>query len=279
MIIDGKEIALKIKQELKEKLKKLENKPSLAVILVGNDSGSQIYVRNKKKACEEIGINSIIIKMPDSISENELIIKIKELNNDDDINGILVQLPLPKQINTKKIINLISPSKDVDGFHPLNLGSLFSGYETIVPCTPKGIIKLIETTGVEISGKNSVVIGRSNIVGKPLASMLLNRNATVTICHSKTKDLKKHTLNADILVSAVGKLNLITADMVKKNSVVIDTGMNRLDNGRLTGDVDFENVKNIVSYITPVPGGVGPMTIASLLENTFLCYKMQKGDN
>ncbi|MBN2423157.1 bifunctional methylenetetrahydrofolate dehydrogenase/methenyltetrahydrofolate cyclohydrolase FolD [Candidatus Woesearchaeota archaeon] len=273
MIINGKEIAEKIRQEIKAKADKLKKKPGLAVILVGDDPASQVYVRGKEKTCNELGFYSEIHRLDQNISEDELLNLVKGLNNNDKIHGILVQLPLPKHIDKNKVISLIKPIKDVDGLHPLNIGNLFTGHKAIIPCTPKGIVKLIESTGEEIQGRNAVVVGRSNLVGKPVSVLLLNRNATVTICHSRTQDLKKHTQQADILVAAVGKPEFITADMIKQGAIVIDVGINRID-GKLIGDVDFENVKDKCSFITPVPGGVGPMTIAMLMENTIECYEM-----
>lgn len=268
IILDGKKLRDKIFESLKAELDKMSEKPTLAVILVGENPASQIYVRNKKKTAEKLGINSLSIEYPADISENELLSKIQELNNDKNITAILVQLPLPEHINKNKIIDAILPQKDVDGLTPYNLGKLFSGEEPYVyPCTPKGILLLLDEYNIELDGKNVVVVGRSNLVGKPVAQMLLKRNATVTMCHSHTKNLSGITKTADIVVSAVGK-NVIGEKMLKSNCVVIDVGIFRDENGKLSGDVDFENVSKISAYISPVPGGVGPMTIASLMLNT-----------
>lgn len=268
IILDGKKLRDKIFESLKAELDKMPEKPTLAVILVGENPASQIYVRNKKKTAEKLGINSLSIEYPADISENELLSKIQELNNDKNITAILVQLPLPEHINKNKIIDAILPQKDVDGLTPYNLGKLFSGEEPYVyPCTPKGILLLLDEYNIELDGKNVVVVGRSNLVGKPVAQMLLKRNATVTMCHSHTKNLSEITKTADIVVSAVGK-NVIGEKMLKSNCVVIDVGIFRDENGKLSGDVDFENVSKISAYISPVPGGVGPMTIASLMLNT-----------
>lgn len=268
IILDGKKLRDKIFESLKAELDKMPEKPTLAVILVGENPASQIYVRNKKKTAEKLGINSLSIEYPADISENELLSKIQELNNDKNITAILVQLPLPEHINKNKIIDAILPQKDVDGLTPYNLGKLFSGEEPYVyPCTPKGILLLLDEYNIELDGKNVVVVGRSNLVGKPVAQMLLKRNATVTMCHSHTKNLSEITKTADIVVSAVGK-NVIGEKMLKSNCVVIDVGIFRDENGKISGDVDFENVSKISAYISPVPGGVGPMTIASLMLNT-----------
>lgn len=268
IILDGKKLRDKIFESLKAELDKMSAKPTLAVILVGENPASQIYVRNKKKTAEKLGINSLSIEYPADISENELLSKIQELNNDKNITAILVQLPLPEHINKNKIIDAILPQKDVDGLTPYNLGKLFSGEEPYVyPCTPKGILLLLDEYNIELDGKNVVVVGRSNLVGKPVAQMLLKRNATVTMCHSHTKNLSEITKTADIVVSAVGK-NVIGEKMLKSNCVVIDVGIFRDENGKISGDVDFENVSKISAYISPVPGGVGPMTIASLMLNT-----------
>ena len=268
IILDGKKLRDKIFESLKAELDKMSEKPTLAVILVGENPASQIYVRNKKKTAEKLGINSLSIEYPADISENELLSKIQELNNNKNITAILVQLPLPEHINKNKIIDAILPQKDVDGLTPYNLGKLFSGEEPYVyPCTPKGILLLLDEYNIELDGKNVVVVGRSNLVGKPVAQMLLKRNATVTMCHSHTKNLSEITKTADIVVSAVGK-NVIGEKMLKSNCVVIDVGIFRDENGKLSGDVDFENVSKISAYISPVPGGVGPMTIASLMLNT-----------
>ena len=268
IILDGKKLRNKIFESLKAELDKMSEKPTLAVILVGENPASQIYVRNKKKTAEKLGINSLSIEYPADISENELLSKIQELNNDKNITAILVQLPLPEHINKNKIIDAILPQKDVDGLTPYNLGKLFSGEEPYVyPCTPKGILLLLDEYNIELDGKNVVVVGRSNLVGKPVAQMLLKRNATVTMCHSHTKNLSEITKTADIVVSAVGK-NVIGEKMLKSNCVIIDVGIFRDENGKISGDVDFENVSKISAYISPVPGGVGPMTIASLMLNT-----------
>ena len=268
IILDGKKLRDKIFESLKAELDKMSEKPTLAVILVGENPASQIYVRNKKKTAEKLGINSLSIEYPADISEKELLSKIQELNNDKNITAILVQLPLPEHINKNKIIDAILPQKDVDGLTPYNLGKLFSGEEPYVyPCTPKGILLLLDEYNIELDGKNVVVVGRSNLVGKPVAQMLLKRNATVTMCHSHTRNLSEITKTADIVVSAVGK-NVIGEKMLKSNCVVIDVGIFRDENGKISGDVDFENVSKISAYISPVPGGVGPMTIASLMLNT-----------
>lgn len=267
-ILDGKKTKEKVLSELKLKLDKYEVKPTLAVILAGDNPASKIYVNNKKKTAESLGINSIIINYPSNVSEEELLKKIDKLNNDTAITAILVQLPLPEHIDKFKIINAIKPSKDVDGFTPENSGKLFTGENPYVyPCTPKGILRLLEEYNIEIEGKHAVIIGRSNIVGKPLAQMLLDRNATVTICHSYTKNLPEITKTADILISAVGG-KIILENMVKQNCVVIDVGIFKDKNGKTRGDVDFETVASRTSYISPVPGGVGPMTIAMLMSNT-----------
>ena len=274
-IIDGKKQAQKIRLELKTEAEKFKTRPKLAVILVGNDPASKIYVRNKNKACEEVGINYEEHVLEETTKMEDLLQLIDRLNSDDSINGILLQAPLPKHLEINRAFEEISPIKDVDGFNPINVGKLLIGEDTFISCTPYGIIKMLEEYNIPIQGKNAVVVGRSNIVGKPLAQCLLNKNATVIICHSKTENLSNYTKNADILISAVGKANLITADMVKEGATVIDVGMNRNDNGKLCGDVDFENVKEIASYITPVPGGVGPMTITMLMNNVIKAYKMQ----
>jgi len=272
-IIDGKEIARKIREEIKNEVAALKKKPGLAAIIVGDNPASEVYVGIKRKTCEEVGIYSEEFKLPEETKEEELLELIRRLNNDSNIHAILVQLPIPKHINVERVFSEISLKKDVDGFSSVNVGILVSGDEAAVPCTPKGIVRLLEDIGFEIEGKNAVVVGRSEIVGKPTALMLLNRNATVTICHSKTKNLSEITSKADILVAAVGKPKMITADMVKEGAVVIDVGINKVD-GKLIGDVDFENVKEKAGWITPVPGGVGPMTVAMLLENTLQQYKM-----
>ena len=268
IILDGKMLRDKIFESLKAKLDKMQQKPTLAVILVGENPASQIYVRNKKKTAEKLGINSLSIEYPSDISEKELLNKIKELNSDEKVTAILVQLPLPTHINKNRIIDAILPQKDVDGLTPYNLGKLFSGEEPYVyPCTPKGILLLLDEYNIKLEGKKIVVVGRSNLVGKPVAQMLLKRNATVTMCHSHTKNLSEITKTADIIVSAVGK-KVIGEKMLKSDCVVIDVGIFRDENGKISGDVDFENVSKTAAYISPVPGGVGPMTIASLMLNT-----------
>jgi methylenetetrahydrofolate dehydrogenase (NADP+)/methenyltetrahydrofolate cyclohydrolase len=270
-IINGKDIAAKKRIEIAEevsRIKKLGVTPGLAVILVGNNDASRTYVTNKEKACKELGMNSVLIELPEEISEEELLSKIDELNMDTNIHGILVQLPIPKHIDEKKVIESISPFKDVDGFHPINIGRMMTGQNAFLPCTPYGIMVLLEETGISIAGKHVVVVGRSNIVGKPVGQLFLNKHATVTYCHSKTKDIKLHTNQADILVAAVGIPNFIKADHVKDGAVVIDVGINRNEAGKLCGDVDFAEVSEKAGYITPVPKGVGPMTITMLMYNT-----------
>jgi len=275
-IIDGKAVSLAVKDRIREQIPLLEvkygRKPSLAVIIVGDNPASQVYVRNKVKAASYVGMNSRLVTMPESVSEEVLLEMIDSLNRDDSVDGILVQLPLPKHISEKRVIYAISREKDVDGFHILNVGALWTGTPCIKPCTPKGVIELVKSTGVGIGGKTAVVVGRSNIVGKPVAKLLLDENATVVIAHSRTADLKAVTLLADILVVAVGREGTVTGDMVKPGAVVIDVGMNRSADGRLVGDVDFESVSRVAGHITPVPGGVGPMTIAMLMENTVECF-------
>ncbi|MEE8638433.1 MAG: bifunctional methylenetetrahydrofolate dehydrogenase/methenyltetrahydrofolate cyclohydrolase FolD [Candidatus Margulisiibacteriota bacterium] len=276
-IIDGKSIAMRIRGEVAgqlEKLKKEKNvTPRLCVVLVGDDPASQIYVRNKEKACAEVGIASETLRKPASIKEEQVIDLVRRLNKDKSVHGILVQLPLPKEIDPVKVLNEISPSKDVDGLHPLNMGKLLRGEDPLfIPCTPQGIIELILSTGTEIKGKEAVVVGRSNIVGKPVSLLLLQRHATLTICHSRTHDLGEVSRRADILVASVGSPRIIHGDMVKEGAVVIDVGVNRVE-GKLIGDVDFEAAKTRAAFITPVPGGVGPMTIAMLLKNTLLAAK------
>lgn len=270
--IDGKIISTKIKEELKAEIKTYMIKPCLAVIQIGNDEANNVYISAKQKACSEVGIYLKHIKFDEDSREIEIINKIIELNNDEYVHGILLQLPIPEKFNEEKLINYISRNKDVDGLTDINVGKLINNKKCLVSCTPQGIIKLLEESGVSIPGKNVVIVGRSKLVGKPLISLFLNNDATVTVCHSKTNNLKEFTKNADILVVAVGKKHLITEDMVKKDSVVIDVGINRID-GKLYGDVDYENVKNKVSLITPVPGGVGPMTVAMLLCNVNTVYK------
>lgn len=275
-LIDGKAISAKVKEEVKNEAAQLTEKgviPCLAVILVGDDKASQTYVNSKEKACKACGIRSLKYTLEANTDESALIDLIQSLNENDEVDGILVQLPLPKHIDENKILEKISCEKDVDGFHAVNVGRLVSGLDGFVPCTPCGIMRLFKEYGIEVSGKNAVVIGRSNIVGKPMANLLLNANATVTVTHSKTQNLAKITKDADIIVVAIGKPNFLKADMVKNGAVVIDVGINRLENNKLVGDVDFENVANKCSFITPVPGGVGPMTIAMLLKNTIKSAK------
>ena len=271
-IINGKEISAQIRAEISQKVKEYNAKtgklPGLAVVIVGENPASQVYVRNKKKACEQVGFNSWVYEMPENTTQEELNALIDKLNDDADVHGILVQLPLPKHLNEEEIILRIKPEKDVDAFHPYNVGRITIGNPKFLPCTPAGIMELLHRSSIEISGKECVVIGRSNIVGKPMALLLLSENGTVTVCHSKTRDLKEVCKRADILVVAIGKADFVTADMVKEGAVVIDVGMNRNAEGKLTGDVDFESVSRVASYITPVPGGVGPMTITMLLQNT-----------
>lgn len=278
-LIDGKALAQKTRASLKNEADKLRTMgiiPKLAVILVGEDPASKIYVKNKSKACEEVGIEYEEILLDENTSMEKIISTIKELNNREDVKGILLQSPIPKVLNIQEAFNTIDYKKDVDGFNPINIGKLATGQDCFISCTPYGIMKMFEEYNIELSGKNAVVIGRSNIVGKPMAQCLLNKNATVTICHSKTKNLAEITKKADIIVSAVGKINMVTEDMVKDGAAIIDVGMNRNENGKIVGDVDFENVKNKASYITPVPGGVGPMTIAMLMNNVIKAAKMQK---
>lgn len=281
MIISGKDISIKRKDELKKEVEQLvaddKRLPQLVVILVGDNQASQTYVRNKEKGCQYIGIKSQVIRKDADMSEEELVSLIKELNEDKDVDGILVQLPLPKHINEDRILDLIDPSKDVDGFHPDNVARLFLGQESLVPCTPKGMMVMLDEIGYDLTGKEVVVVGRSNIVGKPVALLCLQRNATVTIAHSRTKDLKQVCKRADVLIAAIGKAKFFNKDYIKEGAVVLDVGINRDENNKLCGDVDFDDVKDIVSYITPVPGGVGPMTITMLLSNTLEAYK-QRGE-
>ncbi|HAL62805.1 MAG TPA: bifunctional methylenetetrahydrofolate dehydrogenase/methenyltetrahydrofolate cyclohydrolase FolD [Clostridiales bacterium] len=270
-ILSGKEISAKIKEGLKEEVKKLKEEgifPGLAVIIAGDDPASRVYVNNKKKACEELGIYSEEYALSANVKEEEILTLIDKLNAKDTISGILVQLPLPKHISEKKVIERINPKKDVDAFHPVNVGKIMTGDYDFVPCTPAGIMEMIAESGVLVEGKECVVIGRSNIVGKPMAMLLLHKNGTVTVCHSRTKNLKEKTKNADILVAAVGKPKFVTGDMIKEGAVVIDVGINRIADKKLVGDVDFEAAEKIAGAITPVPGGVGPMTIAMLMKNT-----------
>lgn len=278
-LLNGKELAQKLQQEMTQEVTELKEKglqPGLAVILVGEDPASQVYVRNKERAANNIGIYSVVYRLPETTSEADLIAKIEELNHDDKVHGILVQLPLPKHINEDLVLDTIDPAKDVDGFHPMNLGNLFAGKPTMIPCTPAGIMELIKLSGLDLAGKNAVIIGRSNIVGKPMAHLLLQANATVTICHSKTKDLPKVAKQADVLVVAIGRANFVTADFVKEGAVVIDVGINRDENNKLTGDVKFDEVAPLTSYITPVPGGVGPMTITMLMRQTIDAAKRKE---
>lgn len=281
-IIDGKALSAVVKDEVRDAVpvleKKYGRKPCLCVIIVGEDPASQVYVRNKVKAAAYTGMDSKLIELPVSTREDALLRKIAELNADAAVDGILVQLPLPKQIDEEKIIDAIAPEKDIDGFHPSNVAGLWLGKKCTVPCTPAGIIRLIDSTGIELKGKSAVVVGRSNIVGKPVAKLLLDRHATVTIAHSRTADLGAVTRGADVLVSAVGKAGLIKRDMIKPGAVVIDVGMNRDAEGKLCGDVDFEGCKDKASWITPVPGGVGPMTIAMLMKNTLLCFEQRENN-
>jgi len=270
-IIDGNALSAQLRQQVSERVKVLQTRgitAGLAVILVGDNPASQVYVRNKVKACEQTGIHSLLEKHDASLSEADLLERVHALNQDDSIHGILVQLPLPAHIDAQKVIEAIAPEKDVDGFHVASAGALMTGLPGFWPCTPHGCMKMLEHIGYDLRGKHAVVLGRSNIVGKPMALMLLQQNATVTVCHSATADLKAHTLQADVIVAAVGKRNVLTADMVKPGAVVIDVGMNRDDDGKLCGDVDFAGVSQVASHITPVPGGVGPMTITMLLVNT-----------
>jgi len=276
MILDGKKEAALLREEIKKEIleikKKIDKSPSLSVVLIGDFEPSQIYVKNKEKNSKEVGITSEIFKYSKEVKEVEILKKIEELNNNVNVSGILVQLPLPAHISKEKIINAIKPSKDVDGFHPINVGNLSSGYKAIVPCTPLGCLLLIKKVEKNLTGKHAVIIGRSNLNGKPMAQLLLKEDCTVSIVHSKTKDLKLECQKADILVAAVGVANLVKGDWVKKDSIIIDVGINKVA-GKIVGDVDFEQVKNKVKAITPVPGGVGPMTIACLLKNTLECFK------
>lgn len=279
-IIDGKAVSKKVKEDVKAECEQLKAKgitPGLAVIIVGEDPASQVYVHNKEVACEACGFHSVKYALPAETTQEELNALIDELNEDNSINGILCQLPLPKHLDDKEVIKRINPIKDVDAFHPVNVGAIMIGDYNYLPCTPAGVMELIHSTGVDVSGKKAVVIGRSNIVGKPMAMLLLHENATVEITHSKTQSLADVTKQADILVAAIGKAKFVTADMVKQGAVVIDVGMNRDENGKLCGDVDFEGVKDKCSFITPVPGGVGPMTIAMLMKNTLTAAKIQNG--
>ena len=276
MIIDGKKVAAELREELKKKVTELKSTynavPGLTVILVGEDPPSKIYVRNKEKSANEVGINSEVIKYPENVEEKILLNKIIELNNNNNVSGILVQLPLPKHINKRKVIETMNPKKDVDGFHPMNVGNLSSGYDSSIPCTPLGCYLLIKKIEKNLNGKHAVIIGRSNLNGKPMTQLLLKENCTVTITHSKTKDLRAECSRADIIIAAVGRPKLVKGDWVKKGAIVIDVGINKTDSG-LVGDVDFDEVSKVAKAITPVPGGVGPMTIACLLNNTVECFK------
>jgi len=277
IVLNGKELAKKIQAKIKEDvelLKKASITPGLAVIMIGDNPASQVYVAKKAKACKEVGIYSVVHEMPENIKEETILNTIKLMNENQNINGILVQLPLPEHINQTKILEAIDPKKDVDGFHPYNMGRLFLDLDSFVPCTPLGVMKIFEEYGIDVKGKDVCIVGASNIVGKPMAALLLNEFATVDVCHVYTKDLSEHTKRADIVIVAVGKAGLITKDMVKDDAIVIDIGINRLDNGKLTGDVEYEGVSRKCSYITPVPGGVGPMTIAMLLSNTIKATKL-----
>jgi methylenetetrahydrofolate dehydrogenase (NADP+)/methenyltetrahydrofolate cyclohydrolase len=275
-IIDGKKVSAIVKEQIEAEVKELQSKtnkvPGLATVLVGEDPASSVYVRNKNKTCQKLGFKSFEHHLPENTSESELLALVKSLNDNEEVHGILVQLPLPDQIDSEKILEAIDPAKDVDGFHPINVGRMMVGNATLTPCTPTGIIELLDHYQVGIEGKHAVVVGRSNIVGKPVSILLLHRNATVTICHSRTRDLPAMVKTADIIIAAVGRPRFVTADMVKEGAVVIDVGINRVD-GKLVGDVDFENVEPIAALITPVPGGVGPMTIALLMQNTMKAFK------
>jgi methylenetetrahydrofolate dehydrogenase (NADP+)/methenyltetrahydrofolate cyclohydrolase len=276
ILIDGKKAAAELREELKKEVSELKTKynkvPGLTVILIGDMAPSQIYVRNKEKSAKEVGLKSEVVKYPEAVEEKTILDKIEELNNDETVSGILVQLPLPKHIDKQKVIEAIAPSKDVDGFHPMNVGNLSSGYESSVPCTPLGCYLMIKKIEPNLNGKKAVMVGRSNLNGKPMAQLLLKENCTVTITHSKTKDLKAECLEADIIVAAVGIPELVKADWVKKDAIVIDVGINKTDKG-IVGDVAFEEVSKVAKALTPVPGGVGPMTIACLLKNTIECFK------
>ncbi|MBQ1464380.1 MAG: bifunctional methylenetetrahydrofolate dehydrogenase/methenyltetrahydrofolate cyclohydrolase FolD [Ruminococcus sp.] len=280
-IIDGKAVSASVKAEVAAQAAQLKEEKGLevglAVVIVGNDPASRVYVNNKKKACEAVGFKSFEYALPEETTQEELLALVEKLNKDKSVNGILVQLPVPRHIDEKAIINAISPDKDVDAFHPVNVGKIMIGEYSFLPCTPAGVMRLIESTGVDITGKQCVVIGRSNIVGKPQAMLLLQKNGTVTICHSKTKNLKEICLGADILVVAIGRAKFVTGDMIKEGAVVIDVGMDRDENGKLCGDVDFESAEKVAGYITPVPGGVGPMTIAMLMKNTLTAAMQQNG--
>ncbi len=279
-ILDGKALSNKIKEEVKVEVEELQNRthitPGLAVILVGNDAASATYVGMKAKSCKNAGIYSVVHEMPDTISQDEILDIIKRMNENPNLDGILVQLPLPPQVDTTTILEAIDPQKDVDGFHPYNVGRMVSNLDAFLPATPFGVMRLLEEYDIDVVGKNVCIIGASDIVGKPMAALMINAKATVEVCNSKTKDLKAHTLNADILIVAAGRVNLISEDMVKKGAIIVDVGINRLETGKLVGDVDYEACKNKCSYITPVPGGVGPMTIAMLLKNTVKAAKLRE---
>lgn len=277
-LIDGKELAKKIRKNLKKEVTELKESginPKLAVIMVGNDPGSTVYVRNKSKACEKTGIEFEEFLFEENLTEEELLETIKKLNNDSTVNGILLQSPVPKHIDINKAFRTIAPEKDVDGFNPINVGNLTIGEDAFISCTPYGVIKMFEEYNIQLEGKNAVILGRSNIVGKPMIQCCLNKNATVTVCHSRTQNISEITKNADVIISAIGKPKFLKGDMVKEGSVVIDVGINRLDDGSIVGDVDFDEVSKKTSYITPVPGGVGPMTIAMLLNNVVKATKIQ----
>ena len=279
-LINGKEISLSVKERVAEEVKDLKKngiEPCLAVILVGDDPASKVYVNNKKKACEFCGIRSLEYLLPADASQEELNSLVEKLNSDESVNGILCQLPLPSHLDEKEVLNLIKPEKDVDAFHPENVGHIMIGDFNFLPCTPAGIMEMLKYENIGLDGKNCVIIGRSNIVGKPMAMLMLKENATVTVCHSHTKNLKEVVARADVVVAAVGKAKFVTADMIKDGAVIIDVGINRCEDGKLYGDVDFEACKEKASYITPVPGGVGPMTIATLMQNTVTAAKIQKG--
>lgn len=282
MIISGKDISVKIKDNLKEEVVAIRQNykrvPKLVVILVGNNQASQTYVRNKERACAYIGIESEVLRHDETFSEKDLLEEITSLNNDEMVDGILVQLPLPKHISEEKVLSVINPTKDVDGFHPENVAKLFLGQHCLVPCTPKGMLRLLDEIGYDLSGKEVVIVGRSNIVGKPVGLLCLQKNATVTIAHSKTKNLKEVCLRADVLIAAIGKANFFNHDYIKDGAVVLDVGINRDEGNKLCGDVDFEDVKDRVKAITPVPGGVGPMTITMLLQNTVEAFYKRNGD-
>lgn len=282
MIISGKEISVKIKDQLKDEVAKIKEKyprlPKLVVILVGDNQASQTYVRNKERGCQYIGIESLILRHDESFSEADLLQEINDLNNDDTVDGILVQLPLPKHINEDKVLDAINPNKDVDGFHPQNVAKLFLGQHSLVPCTPKGMMVLLDEINYDLTGKEVVVVGRSNIVGKPVALLCLQKNATVTIAHSRTKNLKEVCSRADVLIAAVGKAKFFNHEYVKEGAVVLDVGINRDENNKLCGDVDFEDVKDKVMAITPVPGGIGPMTITMLMQNTLEAFYKRNGE-